>query len=285
MRIRYSFSSRKTGHTDNIAKTRTPIPEMIKKVIEDSDIILEILDARFPEETRNKEIEEMIKAKNKRIIYILNKSDLIENIPGNLPRPFAFVSSKRRQGIRKLKLRLKIEAEKFRKQNKNKITSEILSKRLKKDRVNISIIGYPNTGKSSLINAITGRSSAAISQQSGYTKGIQKIRLMPGVMLLDTPGVIPENENSAIIKKDLIKHTKINVRTYDKVREPELVIGELMKAYPGVFQKFYKIETEDSEVLIEELGRRFKLLLKGNHVDIDRTARKILKDWQEGKIK
>ena len=61
MRARYSFSSRRTRHTENINKQRGKYPMLILKIIRDSDIILEILDARFIEETRNPEIEEQIK--------------------------------------------------------------------------------------------------------------------------------------------------------------------------------------------------------------------------------
>ena len=67
---------------------------------------------------------------------------------------------------------------------------------------------------------------------------------------------------------------------------PEFVVFELMKKNSGVFEKFYKINANrDSERLIEEFGRKNKLLKKGGEVDIDRAARRILKDWQFGKIK
>ena len=55
MRVRYSFSSRHTGTIANTNKHRIPIPKMVKEVIRTSDIILEVLDARFIEQTRNKE--------------------------------------------------------------------------------------------------------------------------------------------------------------------------------------------------------------------------------------
>lgn len=273
MRVRYSFSSRRTGHTENISKTRTPVPQIVKDIIKNSDLVIEVLDARFPQETRNLEIEETVKKLDKKLFFVLNKSDLVdinktEEKTKNKIYPYVFVSCKNRQGIRNLKLRLKIEA-----------------KRAKK-KISISIIGYPNTGKSSLINVLTGKSSAKTAKEAGYTKGIQKIKLSSNILLLDTPGVIPEDENSAINKADLTKHTKINVRTYDKVKDPEFIVSEFMKTYPGVFEKYYNIQTKgNSETLLEELGRKSHLLQKGNIVDIDRTARKILKDWQDGKIK
>ena len=61
MRKRYSFSSRRTRHTKKMSKQKSKYPELIQKITEDSDIILEILDARFPEQTRNQSMEKEIK--------------------------------------------------------------------------------------------------------------------------------------------------------------------------------------------------------------------------------
>ena len=77
MKPRYSFSSRRTGHLKNLRKQKTKFTDAVQKLLQEADIILEVLDARFPEETRNYEIEEEIKVQRKKIVYILNKSDLI----------------------------------------------------------------------------------------------------------------------------------------------------------------------------------------------------------------
>ena len=83
-----------------------------------------------------------------------------------------------------------------------------------------------------------------------------------------------------------MKHAKISVRTYDKVKDPEFVVMRIMKECPGRFEKFYNIQANgDVEILIEELGRKKHIIKKGNLVDNDRVARLILKDWQEGIIK
>jgi ribosome biogenesis GTPase A len=83
MRVKYLFSSRLTGHIENMRKQRQKYPDVLLKVIDTSDIILEVLDARFFNEMRNEDIEKMIKSKGKQIIYVLNKSDLVqqEKIP------------------------------------------------------------------------------------------------------------------------------------------------------------------------------------------------------------
>ena len=101
-RVRYSFSSRRTGHIKNIRKQKKKIPSLIKEIVEVSDIVLEILDARFIQETRNKELEGLIKHQEKKIIYVLNKSDLVDLKSKILEvslfkiSPYIFVSCKRR---------------------------------------------------------------------------------------------------------------------------------------------------------------------------------------------
>ena len=275
MRVRYSFSSRRTGHIDNMLKQRQKVPDIIKNLIRISDIVLEILDARFIEETRNLELEKEIKDSGKNIVYVLNKADLadIKQAKEKLEilklNPYIFISCTKRKGKSDLIRMIKMEA-----------------KKSNYPRAHIGIIGYPNTGKSSLINYLTGRGSAGTAREAGFTKGIQKIKLAEGILLLDSPGVIPENENSAVISKDLVKHAKINVRTFDKVKNPEFVVSELMKEYPGVFEKYYEIDAKgDSEILIEQLGKKKGLIIKGGEVDCDRVSRVILKDWQAGKIR
>jgi hypothetical protein len=276
MRVRYSFSSRHTGTIDNTNKHKTPIPAMVKEVIRISDIVLEVLDARFLKETRNIELERMIIDLGKKIVFVLNKADLIDvqelKQSGKLEElaPYVFISAKTRIGVKELRTRIKIEA-----------------KRMKQQRTtHIGIIGYPNTGKSSIINVLAGGGHARTAAEAGFTKGMQKIRLAKGILLLDTPGVMPEREAPAHQTLHAKKLSLIGVKTFDKAKNPELVVFQIMKAYPGVLENFYGIEAEgDSEKLIEELGRRYKFLAKGGKIDSDRAARMILKDWQIGKIK
>jgi hypothetical protein len=277
MRPRHSFSSRHTRKTKNIRKQRGKYPLIAQKVIQDSDIILEILDARFIQETRNEKFEEEVKKKKKRIVYVFNKADLIDK--SNLKSfseltPYVFVSSTQRKGIKELRNRIKIEAKKVEKK------SEDYSK------IIVGIIGYPNTGKSSLINSLIGKSSAGVGSDAGFTKSMQKIKLTQDIVLLDSPGIIPEKEYSQQDKEKISNHAKLGARSYSQVKDPELVIATIIRDYPGVLEKTYKINSNgDSEKLLEELGKRKGFLKKGGEVNEDTTARLILKDWQIGKIK
>jgi ribosome biogenesis GTPase A len=270
MRPRYSFSSRRTGHVANMRKQKKKFPSIAEEILHEADIIIEVLDARFLKETQNSEIEEYIKLKNKKIIHAINKADLInlENID-EMPEKSVLVSCKDRKGINELRNIIKI-----------------ISSQLKKEKVIIGILGYPNTGKSSLINVLIGRNSAATSSQAGYTKSMQKIKLTEGIFVLDSPGVIPKKEYSSVESKKIAKHAKIGARTYSSVGDPEQIITEIMREFPGLLEKHYDINAEgNSEILIEELGRRKNFFKKKGIVETDKASRLILKDWQEGKIK
>ena len=77
MRVKYTFSSRRTRRIDPHNKHKQEFTALAKEVILVSDIVLEVLDARFIEKTRNKEIENLVLSKGKKIIYVINKSDLL----------------------------------------------------------------------------------------------------------------------------------------------------------------------------------------------------------------
>lgn len=264
----------------NVGKKQDEYPFLAEKTIQMSDIILEVLDARFISETRNKELENKILKGNKKIIYVFNKSDLIEDIRDkeieiiNL-NPNLFVSCAKRQGIKELR-------------NKIKLTANLVKNRVDKraKKVTVGIIGYPNTGKSSIINLLIGKKTAGTGADAGFTKGIQKVRLTSDILLLDSPGVIPRIDYTNVEGKKKSKQTKLGARAYSQVKDPQMVINDLVREYPGIIEKHYKIICKgDSENLIEELGKKRGFLKKGGEVEEDKTARFILKEWQEGKIK
>lgn len=276
MRVRYSFSSRKTRTLDRDNKHRKQFSDVVKQLIDKSEVILEVLDARFLDETRNPQTESYISEQGKKIIFVLNKVDLVnyrllkKQLEEKGIYPYVLVSSRERKGVRELRDRIKIEAGKIKGFSK----------------INVGVIGYPNTGKSSVINLLVGKHVARVASEAGYTKGIQKIKLSESIFIIDTPGVIESSEYSMNEQKKMTKHAILGARTWDKVKAPESVVHDLMAENPGLLEKFYDIEVEgDSEKLIEELGRRHHFLLSGNRIDSDRTCRLILKDWQFGKIR
>lgn len=271
-----SRSAWKTSKPDYHNHHKIKYPQAVREILKTSDIVLEILDARAIEKTRNHELEKQIKDDGKKLITIINKVDLI-NISDlkkskelDKLKPYVLFSVKKKIGKAKLQEMIKIEVKRL---------------KLKFPKARVGIIGYPNLGKSSIINFLVGGKKASISSERGHTKAIQLIKFTKNIMFLDTPGVIPDNEDSNINLIDLKKHVQINVRTYDKVKNPDLIVLEFMKKYNGLLQKYYEIKTNDVEEFLDILGKKLNYLKKGGEVDTDRTARKVIQAVQEGKIK
>ncbi len=235
----------------------------VKSVIQQAKIIIEVLDARNIEESRNKEIEDKVKSANKRLLFVINKCDLADpkelNKYKRILKPSVFISSKDKLGTTILK-------------------KKILELSKGKETV-VGILGYPNVGKSSLINALSGRGAAKTSSRSGFTRGIQKIRVDNKIMVLDTPGVLPYKEN------DESKHAKISALDYSQLKNPEVTALKFIEDNKEMVKKCYDLKSEDGDDILEELAYKLKRLLKGNKPDLESTSRTLLKDWQKGKIK
>ncbi|HII72707.1 TPA: GTPase RsgA [Candidatus Woesearchaeota archaeon] len=238
--------------------------KVVNDVIRESDIVLEVLDARFIEHTRNKEIEDKMKRAGKVLIYVINKCDLVQKSQMDKAKrtlkPAVFISAKEHLGTSYLR--------------------EAIMRNAPKDRFKVGVLGYPNTGKSSVINALKGKTAAKTSPISGYTKGLQLIKISTRMYLLDSPGVFPYRE------KDESKHAIIAAKTFQDVKNPEEAALRLLEEKADVVAKYYKMRvSDDPEELLERLAKKLNRLKKGGEPDTYTAARVLLQDWQRGKIK
>ncbi len=277
MRVRYSFSSRRTRLIDPNNSHAIAFPKIVKEVIRISDVVLEVLDARFIEKTRNLELETLVNEMGKKLIYVINKADLAdqEQIHSTIKQinlfPYVVISCKSPQGRKNLRERIKIEIKRL---------------HVSHAKAHVGIIGYPNTGKSTLINVLAGGGRSRAAAEAGFTKGMHKIRFSKDILIIDTPGVIAPEDAPATQKEDLQKTAEVGVKMFSSVKNPEIIVVHLMKDHAKIIESFYKIESMgDAEVLLDELGKRNHFLKKKGVIDHDRAARLVLKDWQTGKIR
>ena len=237
--------------------------KLVNEVITDADILLLVLDSRFPDLTRNKEIEYKIKEKEKKLIYVFNKCDLTPEKDlhelGKKLSPSVFVSSKKKFG--------------------GTLLFKEIMKLSKGSRCVVGGLGFPNVGKSSVINLLKGKKSASVSSYSGHTRGKQFISAKGKIKLIDTPGVLQFKE------KDIMNQVLIGSINPQHVKEPDYFAMQLVDKYPKLFEKYYKdkIDTDGYEFL-EKVALRMNVLKKGGQPDLMRFCRKLLQDWQKGRI-
>ena len=235
----------------------------VNTVLQQTDLIIEVLDSRMIEGSRNREIEDKIRRAGKQILYVINKCDMVDQKTltpwKKMLNPCVFISSRYHLGTTMLKKKI-LELSKG-------------------EEVTVGVVGYPNVGKSSLINALAGRAKARTSPESGFTKGLQKIKVDNKIFLLDTPGVFPNRE------KDMQKHAMIGAVDYGRIKDPETAALGLIEQEKEAVLRYYQVEGDDPEEILEKIAVKLKKMIKGGEPDLESTARLVLKYWQMGKIR
>ena len=245
------------------------------KVIDASDVLCEILDARDPLGTRCSYLENFVKKNcpHKHIIYILNKCDLVP----------IYVTAAYIKYLSKFYPTIAFHASitnPFGKPALFQILRQFDA--LHKDKKNISVgfVGYPNVGKSSVINSLKKQKCCKAAPIPGETKVWQYIALTKRIYLIDCPGVVYEEGQSEMDR--VLK----NVVRAEKIEEPMIFVqGILDRVHPEIMKKIYKINSwTDTEDFVKQCANKYGKLVKGGDPDYKATAKIILLDWQRGKI-
>ncbi|KAG0569973.1 hypothetical protein KC19_6G129400 [Ceratodon purpureus] len=270
------------------------------KVVDASDVIIQVLDARDPLGSRCVDVERMVnKARGlKRIVLLLNKIDLVPRevaeqwlkyLREELPT-VAFKCNTQQQ-------RTNLGRKSFAKATENvdvlqgsdTLGAETLLQLLKnycrnqkmKTAITVGVVGFPNVGKSSLINSLKRTRVASVGSTPGVTKAMQEIHLDKNVKLLDCPGIVfaasGDNEASATLR---------NCTKIEKLEDPATPVKEILRLCPAEkLTSIYKIDNFSNvdEFLMKVAMVRGKLK-KGGVVDSQAAARIVLHDWNEGKI-
>jgi nuclear GTP-binding protein len=143
------------------------------------------------------------------------------------------------------------------------------------------MVGYPNTGKSSIINTLRKKKVCVVAPIAGETKVWQYITLMKRIYMIDCPGIVPPNQDDT--DEDLLLRGSVRV---ENVEYPaQYIEAVLRRVQPRHLQRTYDIhDYEDGVMFLEQLCRKSGRLLKGGEADIDGAAKMVLNDWIRGKI-
>lgn len=264
------------GH---MTKARRAMQEDIKLI----DLIIELVDARIPQSSRNPDIDEL--GRNKARLVLLNKSDLADPACNR-----AWTAWFQEKGIKALEINAQTG------QGLKAIqgaVQEVCKEKIERDRrrgilsrpVRAMVAGIPNVGKSTFINSFAGKACTKTGNKPGVTKGKQWIRLNKGLELLDTPGILwPKFEDQTVgLRLAFIGSIK------DEILQTEELASELVKflnqSYPGVLEEKYTIESsEDNYEVLRRIAESRHCLVRGSELDVEKAAAILLDDFRNGRL-
>ena len=246
-------------------------------------LVIELLDARIPLSSRNPDIDDL--GKNKARLVLLNKSDLADETDNNKWIQYfkdkgiiaLKINSKNKQGIKEINNAVQIACkEKIERDKKRGIINR---------PVRAMVVGIPNVGKSTFINAYAGRAAAKTGNKPGVTKGKQWIKLNKNLELLDTPGILWPKFDNQTIGMHLAFIGSINDNILDVTELAYQLVKLLATTYPKVVVERYKIEGhEDPLQVMYQVAEVRGCKLKGNQPDLEKTSKIIMDDFRAGKL-
>jgi len=272
----------------------------LRKVVDRADVILHVLDARDPIGTKSKSVEDMVLANGKKkLVLVLNKADLVprEALMGWLTflrQSFATIPFK--CNTQSQKGNLSIGSGKVTKQQEGALKSnhaigaEELLGLLKnyarvgdtKSIITVGIVGFPNVGKSSLINSLTRTRAVAVSAIPGFTKVTQEVILDKNIRLIDSPGIVFADGDSAAT----VLRNCINVEEMEDVLTPvQSILDRCPQEYLMQLYSIPRFKDKDCLSFLALVAKATGKLKKGGIPNTDSAARSILHDWNCGKIK
>lgn len=269
------------GH---MAKTRRLITECMPLV----DLVIEVLDARIPQSSKNPELARLLGTKPR--LTVLSKSGLADPAASEKWREYYKKSGAKaifydcRGGENMNAIAPAVRAlmgEKLERYEEKGMTGR---------RLKAMIVGIPNVGKSSLINKLSGQSKAKVEDRPGVTVNKQWIPTTIGIDLLDMPGVLwPKFEDQTVgenlamtgaIKDDILDTEELAIK----------LVGRLRKTAPEQLAARYKLgdmaQYEDlvDWELFEVIGKKRGFLISGGEINYERTSSILLDEFRAAKI-
>lgn len=267
------------GH---MAKTERLITENIKNV----DFVIEILDARIPQSSRNPDILKLTKVKPR--LLLLNKADLADP-----DATMKFCEKYTDDGCICIRSN-SVTGQGF--DRIQKAYTELCSDKLQRfedkgmagRKLRAMVLGVPNVGKSSFINKISGSKKAKVENRPGVTLTKQWVSTSIGIDLMDMPGVLWPKFQNNIVGENLALTGAVKDDILDIETLACTLVSRLRTMYPALLEARYKITEDYSELsdydLLELIGRKRGFLLRGGVADTEKTSRILLDEFRSCKI-
>ena len=264
------------GH---MTKARRAMQEDIKLI----DLVIELVDARVPFSSRNPDIDKL--AAGKARMVLLNKADLADEAE---TRKWAQMFEDMGIHVVKIDARNKGTLKQV-----QAAQQEACKEKIERDRrrgilnrpIRTMVVGIPNVGKSTFINALAGKACAKTGNKPGVTKGKQWIRLSKSVELLDTPGILwPKFEDQKVgLRLALIGSIRDEILNTDELAVE--LIRFLKTQYPGILTERYEVEETQKETeLLCGIAENRKCITKGGELDYSKAAALLIDEFRSGKL-
>jgi len=248
--------------------------------MENTDLVIEVLDARLPEASCNPLVEELRKFRQRPCLKILNKTDLAD--PGATAAWKAFYDAQ--EGVTAYPLSTKKPAEVAR---IPEICQSLAPHRgVPTKPLRIMIMGIPNVGKSTLMNALLKKRVAKVGDEPAVTKTQQKLYLGKHVVLVDTPGMLWPKIAMASDGLMLAASHAVGSNALIEEEVAEFLANLLLERYPQLLSARYGFKTEglDGIAVIENVAQRRGFRVRGGEFDYEKAAHVLLHDYRTGAL-
>ncbi|WP_229429169.1 ribosome biogenesis GTPase YlqF [Massilia sp. ST3] len=248
--------------------------------MENVDIVVEVLDARLPEASRNPLVEEIRKFRQRPCLKVLNKIDLAD--PAATAAWKAFYDAQ--EGVTAYPMTTKKPADVAR------IPGLCLSlaphRGVPTKPLRIMIMGIPNVGKSTLMNALLKKRVAKVGDEPAVTKTQQRLYLDKHTVLVDTPGMLWPKIAMASDGLMLAASHAIGSNALIEEEVAEFLAGVLLERYPHLLSARYGFKTEgmDGVDVIEGVATRRGYRVRGGELDYEKASHMLLQDYRSGAL-